>query len=691
MAAGRIVVAPYMPARDDENDLVAGARLYVYANKTTTLVSVYAEQALVTPLPNPVRANSSGQFPSIWIEGGTVVTPIGYTVQITNDKGGSIGRPSTFDDFYPTLDYNQATVALTAQYASSTAADAAAAQAALDQIENLVINLDPPLGFNNRLVQNPEWFLGVANPVGGSVSLLQAAANTVFLQAAFNSGYKIDGRGRVYDIVGQVRPNVSCSISNLTLRQRSTDLSLVSNFLIDGVASVELENFTVDINGLLQTGGMGNCSGTQISNCSKVRMRNVSLKNGGAVSAAQLTSIPDLIWDGGEITDFYPATTATEPLDDVCQGIFIQFCSSFRVTGVKVSRMTANWTGRPTPWRSWSRGIVVGQSQDGEIDHNYIGPRIEQGIDITGLQSSYLKISSNVLRDCDTWGIKTAVRFQGITIEDNLFIRPGSAAVTCSAPGDATGLQPQNVTIRNNTAINIGASGYWTNTCFVSVGGRTIAGQNKPSGVVAYGNRIIDDQATNTLKYPFYAVTVGSPDVPWTALPNIPINEEFDNVISLTNPVGYFVQRSLGWSYHRTSLIGTGSVSLPNNAFTTVAFTASPDLDDTAAMHDPLGANPSYITARETGLYFVRMSAAFNNVAGGQRAIGFLVNGGSAYGRVFMPSAGATLTTKLSTATQIILKAGDRVECQWFQDTGGSTTENRAQVEFDISLIQRGA
>ncbi len=121
MAAGRIVLSQYFPARDRNARLVSGALLYVYTNGTTTKASIYAEEALTTPLANPVAANSSGQFPAIWAS-----DAITYTLSITADDGSSIGNPSVFDDYSVSTGAGTASVALAEAAAASAAADLAA-------------------------------------------------------------------------------------------------------------------------------------------------------------------------------------------------------------------------------------------------------------------------------------------------------------------------------------------------------------------------------------------------------------------------------------------------------------------------------------------------------------------------------------------------------------------------------------
>jgi hypothetical protein len=103
VAAGRLIVPSYSPARDRNGDLVPGALLYVYQNKTTIPVTVYANEGLTIPRGNPVEANSSGQFPDAWLDAGTEALPVQYSVAVTDADGRSLGNPSTFDDITPSL------------------------------------------------------------------------------------------------------------------------------------------------------------------------------------------------------------------------------------------------------------------------------------------------------------------------------------------------------------------------------------------------------------------------------------------------------------------------------------------------------------------------------------------------------------------------------------------------------------
>lgn len=154
MAAGRIVLPGYMPAEDINSDPVPGAKLYVYTNRTTTLASIYSDEELTTPLANPVSANISGQFVTIWADRGTTAVPVKYSLAVTDSDGASIGSPAVYDDFQPSVDdasaesAEAASTSATAAAAAKTAAETARdeAQAARDTLTAAIAGVDAAVG-----------------------------------------------------------------------------------------------------------------------------------------------------------------------------------------------------------------------------------------------------------------------------------------------------------------------------------------------------------------------------------------------------------------------------------------------------------------------------------------------------------------------------------------------------------------
>lgn len=104
MAAGRIIVPSWMPAVDNDGVPIPNARLFFYQNETTTLATVYADMTLTTPLPNPVEADSSGQFPGIWADDANL-----FSVTVDAPYGPP-GQPFTFDDLGPSTSTNTSAI-----------------------------------------------------------------------------------------------------------------------------------------------------------------------------------------------------------------------------------------------------------------------------------------------------------------------------------------------------------------------------------------------------------------------------------------------------------------------------------------------------------------------------------------------------------------------------------------------------
>lgn len=119
MAAGILINPAWSPAVDSDGNPIPDARAYYYVDETTTLATIYADENLSIPLPNPLEANSSGRWPIVWADDADT-----YTVT-TVAPYGPAGVPFTVTG----LQASQATDILVMQ-ASAAAADEAEAAAA---------------------------------------------------------------------------------------------------------------------------------------------------------------------------------------------------------------------------------------------------------------------------------------------------------------------------------------------------------------------------------------------------------------------------------------------------------------------------------------------------------------------------------------------------------------------------------
>ena len=128
MAAGRIVLPGWMPALDSNGAPIPNAQIYLYLNGTTTLATVYSDDALATPIANPVEANSSGQFPEIWADDANL-----FSISVDAPYGPP-GIPFTFDSIGPATASAVIEVATDAGTAAANVVVAGKANVALDNV-----------------------------------------------------------------------------------------------------------------------------------------------------------------------------------------------------------------------------------------------------------------------------------------------------------------------------------------------------------------------------------------------------------------------------------------------------------------------------------------------------------------------------------------------------------------------------
>lgn len=72
-------------ATDSNGKPIAGAQWFFYASGTTTPQAAYADNGLVTPLANPVVADSTGLFPNIYLDPTLV-----YRCRLTDASGNPL-------------------------------------------------------------------------------------------------------------------------------------------------------------------------------------------------------------------------------------------------------------------------------------------------------------------------------------------------------------------------------------------------------------------------------------------------------------------------------------------------------------------------------------------------------------------------------------------------------------------------
>lgn len=214
MAAGRIVLPPYMPTRNRDGLLVDQARLTVYENETTVKATIYSDDGLTTPQANPVIANSSGQFPPIWAEAGTTGNPVLYSLAIADASGASVGNPGVFDNWQPSVDGETAASVLAEAAADSAAASAIDAAASATVAEGA---LDEILA---AAAASPETLplLNKANLNGGNVASTGNAADFRQNIGAVGSAALAAGTGAA--LVGFIQPGTGAVARTVSSKLR---------------------------------------------------------------------------------------------------------------------------------------------------------------------------------------------------------------------------------------------------------------------------------------------------------------------------------------------------------------------------------------------------------------------------------------------------------------------------------------
>lgn len=96
MTTGTRFVLPYITiVTDDTGEPIPGARLFFYYSGTSTPLNTYVDIGLTTPNANPVQANASGTFPSIFM------TSAAYKVVLTDSEFNQIWTADPVNGILP--------------------------------------------------------------------------------------------------------------------------------------------------------------------------------------------------------------------------------------------------------------------------------------------------------------------------------------------------------------------------------------------------------------------------------------------------------------------------------------------------------------------------------------------------------------------------------------------------------------
>ncbi len=127
--ASQLFLLPFRPALDANAIVVPDARLHFYASGTSTPQAVYSDEALTTPLSNPVTADAAGAWPLIYLN-----QALTYRVVIKDADGNTLPNGES-DPYIP---------GVVDALAPEIAADAADARAYATSLLNYTMGIDWP-------------------------------------------------------------------------------------------------------------------------------------------------------------------------------------------------------------------------------------------------------------------------------------------------------------------------------------------------------------------------------------------------------------------------------------------------------------------------------------------------------------------------------------------------------------------
>lgn len=706
MAAGRLLLPSWMPALDSNGAPIPNARVFFYLNLTTTLAPVYADEGLSIPLANPVDANASGRFPAVWADGDAL-----YSASVEAPYGPA-GVPFTYDNLSASLGADILIAGAAEIAANEAVASAAAAEAALAEIQDIAANApDAPSVVNkaNKSLDNvltadfgakaiipsggdteiplSEWRGLMVPPeafgaVSGIYNDVIGAANIVALNKAVAAGVIIDGGGRSYAISGRWTPTHAPKMRNLSFVQvATTGIDRATTIFISGKTGVRIENVTLDLNNIQAPAGttMNSAQGIFIYQCLDIDVRGTKVVNGGAhsglwVEQCQRGAVVDCAAE-----DFI-AEMASEPTDEVCQGVVIINCQDMQGSRCGGYNLTANWPGRPAVWERKSRGFVLGSDNVRFSYDNCYGHLVGEGVDVTGSNNRYGTVTNSQAYFCTLWGIKAANRTQYVTIRGGVVYAAERGGVVMNSASAATGLLPQYCDIEGIIVINTGAGGLFSaaeGRMAFSIISQTGGPAGYPGGIRYINCLSIDDQVAPTTDYGFANRNFTEQAPNSTIPPNELIN---------CRSVGHISGFQTGFNFPIAKGGGTTNQVLANSG-TAEKIIWTVDLEDSSNLIDL--TNGRYY-AKVRGRYLVRSMLQFDGSSAiGRREVHFYRNGSETNtrdrGQLNATSTGEPI--RVLAITTMTLDRQDYVEIYGYHNSGGALSVDRSLSYCEIIKI----
>jgi hypothetical protein len=638
--------------------LEPGALLDVFQAGTTTRISVFSDSDLSAALSNPVVANSSGVFPSVYWDNVQAVR-----VRVREADGTVLGDADPYysDGLSSTdLSFTQ----------SGTGATTRTVQAKL------------------RDTVSPEDFGAVSVEDGASTS--QSAA---FL-SALQSGRVVDCNGKTYLIGASVNPadgtvaglvngNFTRLLANQTDQDFMFNLTGQPDILVEGnsfdLGTTENAGSNNDSSrGALLLGSNDEDSATWLSGI-KVRGNRVTGDGNGTGIQARGTVGLEIVYNS--IVDRVVGGT---PTNDAQNGIDVGWSRDALVEGNLIDGLYTRVSGTLTS--IYSRGLLVTESAAARVIGNSLR-NCDQAIDFSGGISADTPngnvgcaVVANAVSDVRTWGIKfancTRYTYCGANVIRNFgfggIVASGQSSTwTPAAPTQATSF----LTIEGNYIFD--ADDTNSGDCYGIWVSYRADFPGYPVGCRVLNNTIRDATGNNRL---VHGILFSDGDR--NVVADAPYNEVSGNRISgqTGTPTKGCVPDGV------CVLTGSSPQSIANATWVPVDWDT--ETIDGQGMHST-SSNIERITPNGAGWYAVNASVAFTANATGVRGVRLIKNGGTVPGGDALAPAFAGLDAAINNTCIMYLAAGDNVRVEAYQSSGGALNVLRVNSQFSVRRLEQ--
>lgn len=357
------------------------------------------------------------------------------------------------------------------------------------------------------------------------------------------------------------------------------------------------------------------------------------------------------------------------PLINEVNGIWINSCSDFSLKKSFVRDLGGNYGVGATT--EFSTGILIEGCTDYIVSGHKI-KNVDNGLVLGGtVGNKNFIIDAGYTNDCRSFGHNFSTSaFNGQV--GNCSARDcGFAGFLVTGPDDVISIVPGDIEFNNCTAYDTGSNGFFS--VFSPTGFLTSIGAEQvtePLGIKYYGCRAIDKQSIKTMVDGFRN------EVP------APSDGNYNECINCTSEGEIGDKFNDMHSAYVEVVLNATQAHTASGSFQTINWTAQNDKGD---MHD-LVTNPNRITIRQEGLYAINSSVSFALFGLGVRAIRLRLNAAFLTRTETFILPQANHETAVSFVITLYLKAGDYLDVQSFQDSGGSLLMTTRCI-FDVTRV----